>query len=114
MLKMAHEGNKITKITKMELIKGEIGRFTINKGEGPQEMYNQLKLLVKQIQNYGSTKWTNHKVVKLMLRSLVSRNATLVTLLHENPRYEVMTPEEVLGKFLAMRRWLSTPNTLRT
>lgn len=114
MLKMAHEGNKITKITKMELIKGEIGRFTINKGEGPQEMYNQLKLLVKQIQNYGSTKWTKHKVVKLMLRSLVSRNATLVTLLHENPRYEVMTPEEVLGKFLAMRRWLSTPNTLRT
>jgi hypothetical protein len=34
MLKMAHEGNKITKITKMELIKGEIGRFAINKGKG--------------------------------------------------------------------------------
>jgi hypothetical protein len=31
---MTHEGDKITKITKMELMKGELERFTINKGEG--------------------------------------------------------------------------------
>jgi hypothetical protein len=34
-LKTMHEGDMITKITKMELIEGELGRFTINKGEGP-------------------------------------------------------------------------------
>jgi hypothetical protein len=39
-LKMTHEGDKITKITKMEVIKGELGQFTLNKGEEPQEMYN--------------------------------------------------------------------------
>jgi hypothetical protein len=27
-LKMAHEGDKMTRITKMELIEGELGRFT--------------------------------------------------------------------------------------
>jgi hypothetical protein len=30
------------KVTKMELIEGELGRFTMNKGEGPQEIFNQL------------------------------------------------------------------------
>ena len=100
-LKTMHEGDMITKITKMELIEGELRRFTINKGEGPQEMSNRLKMLVNQIQNYGSIKWTNHEVVKLKLRSLVSSNATLVTLLCQNPRYKVMTPEEMLVKFLS-------------
>jgi hypothetical protein len=35
-----------------------------------------------------------------MLRLLISCNATLDTLLHENLKYEVMTPKEVLSKFL--------------
>jgi hypothetical protein len=56
---------------------------------------------MNQICNLQSTKWTDREVVKLMLRSLVSRNATLVTLLCENHRYKVMTPEEVLGKVLS-------------
>jgi hypothetical protein len=55
-LKAAHEGDKVTKITRLELIKGELRRFAINKGEGPQEMYNRLKTLVNQIYNLGSTK----------------------------------------------------------
>jgi hypothetical protein len=41
-----------------------------------------------------------------MLRSLISYNATLVTLLRENPRYEKMSLEkmsleEMFGKFLS-------------
>jgi hypothetical protein len=101
MLKTVHESDKITKITRMELIKGALGRFAINKGEEPQEMYNWLKTLVNQICNYGSTKWTDHEVVNLMLRSLISCNATLVTLLCEGPGYEVITREEVFDKFLS-------------
>jgi hypothetical protein len=50
-------------------------------------------MLVNQIRNYGSIKWTNREVVKFKLRSLVSRNATLNTLLHQNPRYKVTTLE---------------------
>jgi hypothetical protein len=34
-LKTTHEGDKITKITKMEIIEGELRWFAINKGEGP-------------------------------------------------------------------------------
>jgi hypothetical protein len=70
------------------------------KVEGIQEVYNRLKGLVNQIHNLGSKKWTNHEVVKLMLRLFTSHNATLVSLVHVNPRHMKMSPEEVLGKFL--------------
>jgi hypothetical protein len=39
-LKTAHEGDEVTKITKQETIEGELGRFVLNKGEEPQAMYN--------------------------------------------------------------------------
>jgi hypothetical protein len=37
-LKTAHEGDEVTKITKRETIEGELGRFVLNKGEEPQAM----------------------------------------------------------------------------
>jgi hypothetical protein len=42
-LKTAHKGDEVTKITKRETIKGELGRFVLNKGEEPQAIYNRLK-----------------------------------------------------------------------
>jgi hypothetical protein len=62
-LKIAHEGNGMMMITKMELVEGELGRFPMKRGEEPQETYNRLKTLVNQIRNYGSTRWTYHDVV---------------------------------------------------
>jgi hypothetical protein len=56
-LKMTHEGDEVTKITKRETIEGELGRFVLNKGEEPQAMYNQLKTMVNQVRNLGSTKF---------------------------------------------------------
>jgi hypothetical protein len=38
-LKTAHKGDEVTKITKCETIKEELGRFILNKGEEPQSMY---------------------------------------------------------------------------
>jgi hypothetical protein len=35
-LKTAHEGDEVTKITKRETIEGELGRFMLNQGEEPQ------------------------------------------------------------------------------
>jgi hypothetical protein len=69
-LKTAHEGDKVTKITKREMIEGELGRFVLNKGEEPQAMYNRLKTMVNQVRNLGRTKWDDHEMVKVILRSL--------------------------------------------
>jgi hypothetical protein len=54
-LKTAHEGDEVTKITKRETTEGELGRFVLNHGEEPQAMYNWLKTLVNQVRNLGST-----------------------------------------------------------
>jgi hypothetical protein len=67
-LKTAHEGDKVTKITKRETIEGELGRFMLHQGEDPQAMYNRLKTLVNQVRNLGSTKWDDHEMVKVILR----------------------------------------------
>jgi hypothetical protein len=61
-LKTAHEGDELTKITKRETIEGELGRFRLRQGEEPQDMYNRLKTLVNQVRNLGArngmtTRW---------------------------------------------------------
>jgi hypothetical protein len=99
--KTAHEGDEVTKITKRETIKGELGRFILNQGEERQAMYNRLKTLVNQVRNLGSTKWDDHEMVKVILRSLVFRNPTQVQLIRGDPRYKLMSLEEVIGKFMS-------------
>jgi hypothetical protein len=100
-LKTTHEGDEVTKITKRETTEGELGRFILNKGEEPQAMYNRLKTMVNQVLNLGSTKWDDHEMVKVILRSLVFRNPTQVQLIHGHPRYKQMSPEKVIGKFVS-------------
>jgi hypothetical protein len=100
-LKTAHEGDEVTKITKRETIEGELGRFVLNHGEEPQAMCNRLKTMVNQVRNLESTKWDDHEMVKVILRSLVFRNPTQVQLIHGDPRYKLMSPEEVIGKFVS-------------
>jgi hypothetical protein len=48
-----------------------------------------------------STKWDDHEMVKVIIRSLVFRNTTQVQLIREDPRYKQMSPEEVIGKFVS-------------
>jgi hypothetical protein len=102
-LKISHEGNDATMITKMELVEGKLGRFAMIRGEESTQTYNRLKTLVNKIRSYGSTRWTDHDVVRLMLRSFTVIDPHLVNLIRENPRYTKMTPEEILGKFVSRR-----------
>jgi hypothetical protein len=96
-LKTTHEGDEVTKITKRETIEGELDRFVLKKGEEPQAMYNRLKTLVNQGRNLGSTKWDDHEIVKVILRSLVFHNPTQVQLIRGDPRYKLISPEVVIG-----------------
>jgi hypothetical protein len=64
-------------------------------------MYNRLKILVNQVRNLGSTKWDDHEMVKVILRSIVFLNPTQVQLIRGDPRYKLMSPEKVIGKFVS-------------
>jgi hypothetical protein len=105
-LKTAHEGDEVTKITLREMIEGELDRFILNKGEEPQAMYNRLKTMVNQVCNLGSTKWDDHEMVKVILRSLIFRNPTQVQLIRGDPRYKQMSPEEVIVKFVSFEHMI--------
>jgi hypothetical protein len=64
-------------------------------------MYNRLNTMMNQVRNLGSTKWDDHEMVKVILRSLVFRNPTQVQLIRGDPRYKLMSPKEVIGKFVS-------------
>ena len=64
-------------------------------------MYNWLKTLLNQVRNLGSTKCDDYEMVKVILRSLVFCNPTQVQLIRGDPRYKLMSPEEVIGKFVS-------------
>jgi hypothetical protein len=64
-------------------------------------MYNRLKTMVNQVRNLRSTKWDDHEMVKVILRSLVFCNPTQVQLIRGDPRYKLMSPKEVIGKFVS-------------
>jgi hypothetical protein len=102
-LKISHEENDVTMLTKMELVEGELGRFAMIRGEEPTQTYNRLKTLVNKIRSYGSTRWTDHDIVRLMLRSFTVLDPHIVNNIRENPRYTKMSPEEILGKFVSGR-----------
>jgi hypothetical protein len=100
-LKISHEGNDATMIIKMELVEGELGRFAMIRGQKTTETYNRLKTLL--IRSYGSTRWMDHDVFRLMLRSFTVIDPHLVNLIHQNLRFIKMMPEETLGKVVSER-----------
>ena len=71
----------------MELVEGELGRFAMIRGEEPTQTYNRLKTLINKIRSYESTRWTDHDIVRLMLRSFTVLDPHLVNNIRENPRY---------------------------
>jgi hypothetical protein len=77
-------GSVTTMIAKMELVEGELGRFAMKRGEEPIETYSKLKTLVNKIRSYGSMRWMDHDVVRLMLRSLTVIDPHLVNIIREN------------------------------
>jgi hypothetical protein len=96
-----NKGNDITMITMMELVEGELGRFAMKRGEEPTETYNRLRTLLNKIQSYESTRWTDHDVMRLILRSFIVIDHNLVNLICENPKNTKMLPEDILGNFVS-------------
>jgi hypothetical protein len=57
--------------------------------------------VLQQPREHQATKWDDHEMVKVILRSLVFHNPTQVQLIRGDPRYTQMSPEEVIDKFVS-------------
>jgi hypothetical protein len=99
-LLIAHEGVDKVKKFKIKILMAELNRFTIFDGEGPQEMFDRLMVIVGKIRGLGGDELDGHYVVKVMLEAFAPRNPTLVTLIRENKRFEEFSPNDVLGRIL--------------
>ena len=99
-LHLTHEGVSKVKKSKIDLLMAQLNRFVIKDGEGPQEMFDRLMVIVGKIRGLGGDDLNDHHVVKVMLEAFAPRNPTLVTLIREKKRFEEFTPSDVLGRIL--------------
>jgi hypothetical protein len=99
-LLIAREGVDKVKKSKINILMVELNRFTIFDGEGAQEMFDRLMVIVGKIQGLGGDELDDHYVVKVMLEAFAPRNPTLVTLIREKKRFEEFSPNDVLGRIL--------------
>jgi hypothetical protein len=99
-LHLAHEGVDKVRKAKIDLLMAKLNRFVIVEGEGPQEMFDRLMVLVGKIRGYGDDELDDHKVVKIMLEAYSPRNETVVTLIRDKKKFEHFTPNDVLGRLL--------------
>jgi hypothetical protein len=56
---MFHEGSRLVRKSKVEMLEGQLDRFVMLDDETSQEMFNHMKLMVNKVRAYGSKKWTN-------------------------------------------------------
>jgi hypothetical protein len=99
-LHLAHEGVDKVRKAKIDLLMAKLNRFVIIEGEGPQEIFDRLMVLVGKIRGYGGDELDNHKVVKIMLEEYSPRNETVITLIRDKKKFEHFTPNDVLGRLL--------------
>jgi hypothetical protein len=99
-LHLAHEGVDKVRKAKIDLLMAKLNRFVIVDGEGPQEMFDRLMILVGKIRGYGGDELDDHKVVQIMLEAYSPRNETVVTLIRDKKKFKHFTPNDVLGRLL--------------
>jgi hypothetical protein len=78
-LQRTHEGTKLVKKAKRQLIDGQLDRFVMLDDEDPQEMYNWLKKLVNKVRAYGSRRWGDRRVIDRMLRAYVIKDTMVIS-----------------------------------
>ena len=66
-LHLAHEGVDKLRKARIDLLMSKLNQFVILDGEGPQEMFDRLMVIVGKIRGLGGDEINDHKVVKIML-----------------------------------------------
>jgi hypothetical protein len=88
----------------------ELNIFTIFDGEGPQEMFDRLMVIVGKIRGLGGDELDDHFVVKVMLEAFAPRNPTLVTLIERRKDLKSSLQMMFLGEFLLTSLWTRKSN----
>jgi tRNA 2-selenouridine synthase SelU len=66
---------------KIEMLEGQLNRFTMFDDETRQDMLNRLKKMVNKAKALGSKKWTNRMLTKQLMRAHTPINYNVVVLI---------------------------------
>ncbi|XP_015696364.1 uncharacterized protein LOC107304895 [Oryza brachyantha] len=69
--------------------------------ETPQEIYDRMMVIVNKIRGLGSEDMTDHVVMNRLLRAILPRNPTLMTLIRESSGFKRMTPSDMLSRIIS-------------
>jgi hypothetical protein len=82
----------------IEVLEGELGDFTMLKGETLQSLYDRLMVKVNKIRSLGSSEWNDNKVTRLFLRAYQVKDKAFARMIRDRDDYEMMKPHELLAK----------------
>jgi hypothetical protein len=88
------------RMTKVEMLEGQLNRFIMFDDEIPQDIFNRLKKMVTKVKALGSQKWTDRMLTKSLMRAYTPLNNNMVALIHQDPTYKRMTSDDVLGRII--------------
>jgi hypothetical protein len=110
---MAHEGPRLIRMAKVEMLEGQLNRFILHDDETPHEMFNRLKKLVNKTRAIGSKKWTNHMLMKRLMMTYTPMNYNVVALIHQDPAYKKMSSDDVLGRTVNHKMNIQEANNIK-
>jgi hypothetical protein len=112
-LRMAHEGPRLIRMAKVEMLEGQLNRFILHDDETPHEMFNLLKKLVNKTRAIGSKKWTNCMLMKRLMMTYTPVNYNVVALIRQDPAYKKMSSDDMLGRTMNHKMNIQKANNIK-
>jgi hypothetical protein len=98
-LRVFHEGSRLVRKEKIEMLRGQLDQFVMLNDETPQEMYNHMKLMVNKVRAYVSKKGTNKLMVQRLLRDNTIRDRIVVSIIRGG-NLKRMTSKDMLVRII--------------
>jgi hypothetical protein len=109
---MAHEGSKPVRMSKIEMLEGQLNRFVMFDDETPQDMFNCLKKMVNKAKTLGSKKWTDRMLTECLMKAYTPINYNVVVLIRQYLTYKRMTSDDVLERIINHEIYIEEANPI--
>jgi hypothetical protein len=112
-LRIAHEGSKPVRMTKIEMFEGQLSRFIMFDDKTPQDMFTRLKKMVKKVKALGSKKWIDRMLTERLMRAYTPMNYNVVVLICQDPIYKRITFDDVLRRIINHEMYIEEANRIK-
>jgi hypothetical protein len=111
--RMTHEGSKPMRKAKVEMLEGQLNRFIMYDNETYHDIFNRLKKLVNKARAPAFKKWTDHMLTERLMMAYIPMNYNVVILIYQNPAYNKMTSDNVLGRIMNHEMNIQEANNIK-